>query len=104
VKVQTDLGAAPEELKPAMAMIVGAFGDELPDKYYYPLLTVLGRQMSFRQSARLAEYLLGIRYATAYDDMLGVAAGDLPGCTEEDVRDVEGKLREHGYELWLSSL
>ena len=61
MRLRDDIAAAPVELRPAVQMIVGAFGAELPDKHYYPLLVLLARRISFRQG--VPARLVPLRYA-----------------------------------------
>jgi hypothetical protein len=100
MKVHTDESAVPPELRPTLRMVACAFGDELPDSWYYPLMILLAKNLSFRQGAKLFAYMCGVKYSEAYDDILGVDSKHPPPYDPGDLAEVEQRLRRCGYEEW----
>jgi len=101
MKIHTEESAAPPELRATLRMVACAFGDELPDSWYYPLMILLAENLSFRQGAKLFTYMCGVNYSDAYDDFLGVDSKSLPPHASGDIAEVERRLKQCGYEGWL---
>jgi hypothetical protein len=81
-------------------LVQRAFPDGITDETYWPLLSILGEEMSDRSVARLISYVTGREYAHALHDMLRVQSTDLPPA--EEVNRVKERLRACGYEEWLA--
>lgn len=85
----------PEHLRPAYKMITAAYPQGVPEEDYFPLLALLKRHMSVRNTAEAVSSAFSMDYFMVLNDAYG------PGGDPADIERVRDKLQQGGgYEEW----
>lgn len=99
---ETPMGQLPPWLHSTQRLIESAFPDGVPENAYYPLLDLLGVNMSQRGLAEVMAYSTGQEYPRVYNDVLGVQSPYEPKkFTPAEWEEVKRKLTSCGYDGWL---
>lgn len=80
-------------------IIAAAFPNGFPAEQYWPLVTVLRQEMSFRSVAAYLTLVSGKSWPETYNDAMRVDSQ--PMCTLEDAAHMRAILDAHGYSQWL---
>src|SRR5215470_13717995 len=98
MRLRTDELNPPPGLAPTLRMVACAFGSELPDGWYYPLLCLLSPNFSFRQGA---PFCLSICAAQNTRTLTTICWAQIPAffcnCDASALAAVEARLRARGY-------
>jgi Protein of unknown function (DUF3349) len=84
----------PAYMTSGYALVNRAFPEGIADETYWPLLSILGEEMSDRSVARLISYVTEREYANVLHDMLRVQSTDAPSA--EEIKRVKDRLRACG--------
>lgn len=80
-------------------MIKSAFPNSIDEENYYPLLSLLSEEMSYRNLAEVISFVTGLDYAKTLNDIYSVESSKRPSF--EAVNKVKQLLLPFGYSDWL---
>src|SRR5947209_16695063 len=97
---ETAVAAIREYLASTCALLQRTFPQGLPEEDYFPVLSILGEQMSNRSLASVISHFTGFDYAIVFNDVLRAQSTDVP--RPEDRERVKRCLLDCGYAEWLA--